>query len=657
MPHDRLLFMSGARGFSLFRDQKLKWKEKLTENGLFETWSAVAFESTPPVPYTVSVFKDRLHHSLTESSFVELVTKASRVQHPSLLKILGFSVSESFTQKPTLFYEFCSNETVERALEENALTTTEKLVVLSGVACASQAFESRGLRIGPVSAASVFLNEKREPRICNYGVIQALSGTSDIAAFGALVREVMSAKEDNDDERDECVCPVMPGFFVDLYSQCDNDELSKVTFESVVRSFMSEGFIVEGADGWAVRDYQIRVIAPEFSRKMVIEMYQQSITHRANVDRLQTNIDVLSDKLRDVTRSVVQSCTGDRELYDMVQNMKRMRGEVTEMKKTLKRFVDSKRKVTMELAEDKKGIFAYLIESQRSPFDRFVIASQSSGDVYCVIDRNDPNNFSSGSGTCEWIQFEFPAPITVKSVMIQSAHRAFMKSWSVSAINDDNEQTILYKTENNAALNGQGKKVTIDIPVTTSKIFRIEKTGVNWSGTNFARFKNVELYSPDSEFADGVFATLVARAGGDPHRADVIVSASSFDFSSFHILSSPRSLCTLYDEDNRPWIQFELTKGKAIVQGYRMQQLNDFPFDRWSLQGSVNKEDWIVIDRQCGGLTDDPIKLIVCETSMAFRVFRVVSEMEKNDGDVKLRLRHFDLFGVYMDGADDDLYD
>ena len=645
--------MSVNSGFSLFRDQKLKWKDKLTETCLFETWTAVSLESDPEVHYTISVFKDRLRDSVDQRHFIELVRRISTIQHPSLLKILGFSVSESFTQKPTIFYEFCSSQTAEHALEENILTTTDKLVILTGVACVAQAFESKGMRIGPVSASSIFLSDRHEPKVCNYGVTQLIPGKSDISAFGALVREMMSIKEDTDNDTDG-VFPVMPGFFVDLYSQCDNHELSKLTFESIVRSFMSEGFIVEGADGWTVRDYQIRVILPEFSRKMVIAMYQQSTTHKGHIEKLQENIEFLTDKVGDVKKSVSESRAADQEMYDIVLEVRGIRSEMMKMKRTLRGFLRETHNVKIDLSRDGNGIFAYLINSQKSPFDRYVIASQSSGDVYCVIDQKDPGNFSSGSGTREWIQFEFPEPITVKSVMIQSAHRAFLKSWSIVAIDDEGNETTLYETKNDKALNGDGKKATVDVPVTTSRIFRIEKTGVNWAGTNFARFKNVELYSPSPEFSEGVFATLLSRSGGDPHRADVIVSASSFDFGSFHMLSSPRSLCTLYDEDNRPWIQFELTRGLALVQGYRMQQLNNFPFDRWSLQGSLDKKEWFVIDRQRGTKYDNPIKLVKCETSTAFRFFRIVSEMEKDEGDVKLRLRHFDLFGIYMDGLGND---
>ena len=635
--------MAENRGFSLFNEQKLKWLEKIAGNEFVETWRASAFELDPPVQYIISVFR-KIESAAERVEFNELLAKVRAINHPSLLNVIGFTASEAVTARPTIFYEFCSTETLESALKEGSLTVTEKLMVLGGVACASQVVESKGLEMGPVDASNVFLNSEHEPKVCNFGIPKFVFGgkaTAPIRAFGELAEKVMQ-----DEEGDEAGS--MPGFFVDLCAQCDVCG-EKMTFEGIVRSFMSEGFLVRGADAQVAQDYLIKAMSPEFAKKMVIAMFQQAETHKAHVEGLRTDIDFLSDEFRKVRKQLNESCEEDRGMYDVTQEVKCMRQEMAEMRKLLDGFLAPDPRITLPVSFDKIGVFGYLINSQRSPFDRFVIASQSSGDLYSIIDKDNPGNFSSGSGNYEWVQFQFNRPITVNKVMIQSAHRSFMRSWSIVSIDEDGNSKTLYQTTDDPALNGVNFSVTVDITPAKSRIFRIEKMGPNWANTNFIRIKNVEFYSPSEEFEGGVFATLLKQSHGDPHKADVVMTASNFDFRNFHALSPPRSLCTLYDPDNQPWIQFELTKGKIIVEGYRMQQLGAFLFDKWSVHASVDKKNWVLLDRRSGNVGKSPLKVVRCPTTVPYSVFRVVCEMDNSDGDVKLRMRHFDLFGVYLE--------
>jgi hypothetical protein len=207
--------------------------------------------------------------------------------------------------------------------------------------------------------------------------------------------------------------------------------------------------------------------------------------------------------------------------------------------------------------------------------------------------------------------------------------------------------TTLYSTKDNQDLNGPGKEVTIDVFPTVSRVFRLDKQGRNWAGTNFVRVKNIELFSDDPDFAGGVFKTLVAQAKGDPHHADVVVSASNFDFQRVHELSPSRSICTLFDQD-QPCLQFEIVNGRVIIQGYRMQQLSGFGFEKWSVQGSNDGAEWIVLDRRDSS-DDMLVKMYRCDTHLAVKFVRLVSEEESDGDDVKLRLRHFDVFGIYLD--------
>jgi hypothetical protein len=161
------------------------------------------------------------------------------------------------------------------------------------------------------------------------------------------------------------------------------------------------------------------------------------------------------------------------------------------------------------------------------------------------------------------------------------------------------------------------------------------------------RLKNIEVFSDHPEFQSGVFRTLVGRVE-DCHRASVLVTASNFDFQSFHLIEAPANLCTLVDAEP-PWIQFELVKGWALMHGYRFKHVPVQLFGEWSVQGSNNLQTWAVIDRRREPPGTVLLKVYECRASMAFRYFRFVYEVQQTKRTLKLRIRHFDIFGEYFE--------
>jgi hypothetical protein len=219
------------------------------------------------------------------------------------------------------------------------------------------------------------------------------------------------------------------------------------------------------------------------------------------------------------------------------------------------------------------------------------------------------------------------------------------------ALDAEGRRSVLYSVVDDARLKGAGKALRADVRATSSKIFRIEKRGVNWQDTFFFRVKNVELFS--EEFPDGVFKTLVGCVP-DPHRADVLVTASNFDFQNYHRMGAGRRLCTLADK-GYPWIQWELTRGMAVVHAYRIEQVPGGLLDVWSLQASNNAADWTVIDRHENPQGTDLVRVWQVRPTAAWRYLRLVYEGQtiKVVTTIKLKLRHFDIFGVYLETETD----
>jgi hypothetical protein len=365
------------------------------------------------------------------------------------------------------------------------------------------------------------------------------------------------------------------------------------------------------------------------------------------MNEFELNVSDIDRKVEKVQQDIAGFREATRTVAAISDSIRALQEEFKQVKFGLAVYCQPRARVELPLSEELGGIFNYLIAAQKNPFDRKVIASQSSGDVVNIIDPNSTDNYSSSSGETEWIQFEFPQAISVNALRVQSAHRCFLRTWSFLALDHEGGRTELYSVVDDARLNGTGSTVLVNIRATSSKIFRLEKRGLNWGGeTNFFRVKNIELFSEDPNYIGGVFKTLVGRVN-DPHRAAVLVTTSNFDFQSYHLKGAKNSLCTLSDKE-QPWIQWELVEGVAVVQGYRLEQLHSFLLEFWSLQASTDAVTWNILDRRAGEQGTALLRVFPVKSFTPWKYFRIVYEAPGEAGDIKLRIRHFDIFGVYL---------
>jgi hypothetical protein len=90
-------------------------------------------------------------------------------------------------------------------------------------------------------------------------------------------------------------------------------------------------------------------------------------------------------------------------------------------------------------------------------------------------------------------------------------------------------------------------------------------------------------------------------------------------------------------------------KGAAVIQGYRFEQLDSFLLEFWSLQASTDAVDWTVLDQHAGDQAPELFRLFPVESPIPWKYFRIVYEAPGESGNLKLRLRHFDIFGIYLD--------
>lgn len=90
------------------------------------------------------------------------------------------------------------------------------------------------------------------------------------------------------------------------------------------------------------------------------------------------------------------------------------------------------------------------------------------------------------------------------------------------------------------------------------------------------------LLSPEDKYSKGVFAALAAESeNNDPRRCPVIISAKWYDHNRFHSINS-KSVTWTYPWKNS-WFQVELTKGVAILYGFRLKKNNSSKLKSYKL--------------------------------------------------------------------------
>lgn len=294
------------------------------------------------------------------------------------------------------------------------------------------------------------------------------------------------------------------------------------------------------------------------------------------------------------------------------------------------------------------GILALLKERQKNPFDRLFVASQSSNDIYSLL---VPNAYVFGTSNLgnAYIEFELETEITICGVKITTAYDFHAKSFDI-VINGKTVFSVKEATE----LNGNSKSMTITFSPIRSKKVRFLQTGPNWSGHNFINTRAFELLSSDSKYLKGVFATLVDQSEDkDPHKSKVIIYAQCFDHNSFHSLNSTKTIHTYSNENS--WFQVELTRGTAILIGFRLGKLTNFNMKSFKVictdDSKKPESSWTTLIEIDEKTKDDHKLLDVYEfphPSPPTRFVRLIQTGKNWKDNYTLSFMHFDLFGSYF---------
>jgi hypothetical protein len=296
------------------------------------------------------------------------------------------------------------------------------------------------------------------------------------------------------------------------------------------------------------------------------------------------------------------------------------------------------------------GILGYLRLTEYSPLERKFSVSQSSAELYSIVDPECENYYGSPDKGDAWVQFEFKHDITFFGFIIQSYLSCFTKSYRIVSINSDLSEQVLYATSAETGLQGELKIVTRDFrPPVKTRILRFEQTGKSWSEKNFIGIKRLDFRTDQCE---GYYLEHLMRLSErDAHKIPVNVTSKYFDPYAF-VLQNPKSYVCTFDAPAPSWFQIELLYGRALVTGYRLRRHDALKMKDWCLKASndvtVPIDDWQVLHSVSEQAEGDSFLVFDIDGKSPFKYFRLVMNGPGWNGRTYLAFWHLELFGDYF---------
>ena len=332
-----------------------------------------------------------------------------------------------------------------------------------------------------------------------------------------------------------------------------------------------------------------------------------------------------------------------RILFQIVMKQK---DSINFLKKKIYQFENEKEHHKyFEIGDKTDGMVSFLASNQNK-YDPDFVASVSSNDIYNLICPEDENK---NIFCFRYVHIKEPSSLSIElekevfisRIVFYTPPDKYPKSVSckigeIFLIND-------FKFESKKC-----QEIILEKP-TKIKSLQFIIHDINDGEVHFSRINRIELFTPENT---AVFESLLQESKDhDRHRCGVILIASHYDTNYFYLKNDSKHWITT---NNKPgsWLQIELTKGYAILTGFRFRKTKNHLTLHYKIIATddKNKEErtWkTLIDVKNENEINVTRKFN--ELSPRVKFIRLV-QTGKNIKNDELKLKHFELFGYYFDG-------
>jgi hypothetical protein len=292
-----------------------------------------------------------------------------------------------------------------------------------------------------------------------------------------------------------------------------------------------------------------------------------------------------------------------------------------------------------------EGVIGFL-RRQSSQFEPRCILSQSSRDLYSIIDPESRDSYASSDSGSAWVLVEFREPVEICEIEIRSGSKYFPRSFDFVCTGTDGK--VVRTQVRDANLNCADKRERFEIRRVVAQSVKIEQKGANWKGSQYLCFKSLEFFAPSGKFRSGVFGSLLKDHRDDVSRF-VCLTARDFDMSDVHSVTSRKSVCTW--GGGSYWVEIDLLDHRLLMTSYRLKRGRQSTLKTWSILGSNDRtlalEEWTKVDSRSESVEGEFELLHVFECfGCPFRYYRIVNEGPRWDENPKLTFLHIDFFGL-----------
>lgn len=382
-----------------------------------------------------------------------------------------------------------------------------------------------------------------------------------------------------------------------------------------------------------------------------ITLYLNQIINeiKYNNEKLNQTTDLLSNHINQIEMKNKKIMNNYSQLINNDEKLLRVKYEMkNEMLSMVSHFASCSFMTNIGLSTT--GILNHLKSKEKNQFDKLFIASTSSCDIYNLIDPNTKDDIGTGNDGNFFIEFELERPIKINGIKVFSSSTRFPKSFDIEV-----DGIIVKSIKEANELNGKFKEMTIIFDSMFGSKVKFIQTGPNWDrGNNFLNMRRFEILSDDCQYSKGAFSTLIEQSPqNDPHKCPVKITAKNYDFNTFFLIDSKHHICTSNEENS--WFQIELTKGWAVINGFRLKRGNLYKLRSFKIIATddANKplNSWTTLIEIDEKAEDEHQKLDIYEfprQSPPVKYVRLIQTGPTWNDKLFLMFFHLDFFGYYF---------